>query len=44
MVLHIHKELAEKLDLIAIAIGFVAGVTHRLIVSGNFTSKDTETP
>ena len=42
MVLHIHKELTDKLDLISIANDFVAGDTHRLTVFGTFTSKDTE--
>ena len=42
MVLHIHKELTDKLDLISIANDFVAGDTHRLTGFGTFTSKDTE--
>ena len=41
MVLHIHKELTDKLDLITIANDFVAGDTYRLTVFGTFTSKDT---
>lgn len=41
MVLHIHKELTDKLDLISIANDFVAGDTHRLTVFGTFASKDT---
>ena len=41
MVLHIHKELTDNLDLITIANDFVAGDTHRLTVFGTFTSKDT---
>ena len=43
MVLHIHKELTDKLDLITIANDFVAGDTHRLTVFGTFTSKDIQT-
>ena len=42
MVLHIHKELTDKLDLITIANDFVAGDTHRLTVFGTFTSKDQQ--
>ena len=44
MILHIHKESTDKLDLISIANEFVAGDTHRLTVFGTFTLKDTETP
>ena len=40
MVLHIHKELTDKLDLITIANDFVAGDTRRLTVFITFASKE----
>ena len=36
MLLHVHKHLTDKLDLVKIANGFVAGSEHRLSVFGHF--------
>ena len=40
MVLHIHRELTDKLDLISIANLFVSGSEHRQTLFGKFTSSD----
>ena len=37
MLLHVHKEMTDQLDLVACANEFVAGSEHRLGVFGKFT-------
>jgi len=44
MVLHVHKELTDKLNILEVANEFVANkIEHRLNIFGKFTEKDTRT-
>jgi histone deacetylase complex regulatory component SIN3 len=40
LMVHIHRELTDKLDLISIANLFVSGSEHRQTLFGKFTSSD----
>jgi len=45
MVLHVHKELTDKLNILEVANEFVANkLEHRLNIFGKFTEKDTTLP
>ena len=40
LVLHVHKELTDSLDMITVANDFVAGSEHRLSMFGCFSESD----
>ena len=40
MILHIHKELTDNIDMLKAANDFVAGSEHRLTIFGEFKSSD----
>ena len=40
LVLHVHKELTDSLDLITVANDFAADSEHRLSIFGHFTESD----
>ena len=40
LVLHMHKELTDSLDLITVANDFAADLEHRLSIFGHFTESD----
>ena len=42
MVIHVHKNVTEKLNLVDIANEFVAGSEHRLTIFGKFLATDTD--
>lgn len=42
MVIHVHKNVTEKLNLVDIANEFVAGSEHQLTIFGKFIASDTD--